>query len=220
MLKCNKCGVRVNGAPPYCPLCQGDLHGEPEPEKQIFPALGIGKDANAPIRWMVAILLTLAVAALAINAIFPQSGSWSPVAINLFLDIGICAYFVIKNRKNLVKMIFLEAILLSVLANVWDNYTGYTRWANTYAIPTVLSLAIVSTVLIARVQKLRISDYLFYFLFSGIVGIFTVRCMTTNELIVTYPTMICFALSILAIALTLLFEHRLIFGEIRRRLHL
>ena len=37
MLVCKKCGVEVFGDKRCCPLCQGELAGTPEPEREAFP---------------------------------------------------------------------------------------------------------------------------------------------------------------------------------------
>ena len=78
----------------------------------------------------------------------------------------------------------------------------------------------VSMSAIAKVMRLHFEDYLIYLLLFALFGIIPLVFFFMGLLRVAYPTLICVAVSIIALTALLVFEGRNIHLELKRRLHL
>ena len=219
-MKCKNCHVTVSCSLRSCPLCHGDLTGDPQPEENVFPNRSFADSKNPLLRLVATIALALLIVLFSIGRAFPDAQGWMSALFAGVLCLWLSLYFIIKNRRNLVKNILFQAIILCLILDSWDSYFGWTRWAVTYATPAILSVSIVSIWVIAKRQHLSLSDYILYLLFNCCIGIFSFSYITSTMLTVIYPNAICFVLSMLTIILTLLYERNQLFHEIRKRFHL
>jgi hypothetical protein len=225
MLYCRKCKVRVRGGPRRCPLCQGALAIDAEPGEDIFPAI---PPAQALPRSSFKRLITLiafgtivvASASAAVNISF-YSGVWW----FLFVVAGLGSLwlsFLVINRQwwDIPKNIFLQLMVLSILAMLWDFFNGFYKWSLNFVIPILFGSSMVALAVYAKARKLRVEDYVFFLGIISVISIFSLLLIIFHVVTVVYPAVICFALSIVSLAFLLLFEGKSLKEELRRRMHL
>ena len=221
MLYCKKCGVTVTGGLTRCPLCQGDLSGQPEPESEKFPVIGAMSQPLAGIVRLLGFLTVVAAAiSVGVNYAYQRNNWWS-----LFVLAGMgCAWLsfglIIKKRRNLPKTILWQVGLISVLSVLWDWATGFHRWSLDYVIPILNIAAIVGSVVVARVLRMHIEDYILYFILDCVLGLVPLVLLVTNQLRVLLPALLCIILSVVALAGLLIFEGTAMRAELYRRTRL
>jgi hypothetical protein len=231
MLYCHKCKVKVLGGPSRCPLCQGDLSGDAEPEQNIFPVIP-PLPASLKRRLLTFIAFgTIAVAAIsvAINIALPFGNSADansgPVWWSLFVIAGLTSlwlsFLVINNQWwNIPKIIFLQLFVISILVLLWDFFTGFRKWSLDFVIPILFSCSMIALAVFANVRKLKVQDYIMFLGSISVISIFSLLLIIFHVVTIIYPAMICFTLSIISLAFLWLFEGKSLGEELRRRMHL
>lgn len=221
MLYCDRCAVKVAGKRSRCPLCGMPLsaHGEPAPE--VFPSLAARQEKrNFILKLVIFISIAGAVICSAVNFLLPQTGVWAP-----FVIIGVVCMWVdvalsIRKLGNIYKSILWQAVILAVLAVIWDLITHWRGWSADFAIPILFSAALVSMSVIAQIQRLHVEDYLVYLLIDLMFGIIPIILLLTGLVTIALPTIICVALSLIYLAALFVFDGKNILLEIRKRMHI
>ncbi|MBC8545891.1 hypothetical protein H8711_02915 [Clostridiaceae bacterium NSJ-31] len=221
MLYCKKCKLSVTGAPRRCPLCQGDLTGVPEPDAAVFPTV---PPAAHPHRRLIHLIqfvtAAVAVVCVTINLCLPSGGWWSLFVLAGIASLWLSFALLMKKRGNLPKTILWQVTLISVLAVVWDWFTGFHGWSIDYVIPILCTCAMAAMGTIARIRKLRIGDYIIYLVLDSFLGILPLVLILTGAVHVIYPSAICVGASLLSLSALFIFEGKAMRAELLRRLHL
>ncbi|QAT50344.1 hypothetical protein EQM14_11545 [Caproiciproducens sp. NJN-50] len=221
MLYCKNCRVRLPGSYRRCPLCQGDLSGEADENGNVFPTIPLHTDAeHALMVWLSFCSIAAAAVCTAVNLVLPSGGWWFLFVIGGIGSFWISLILVLKKRKNIPKTILWQVGVLSILAYVWDRFTGFQGWSLNYVLPILCTSAMVAMSVIARARKLDIQSYIFYLIIDCVFGILSFILLVMGKVAVMIPSAICFASTIIFLAALLLFEGKALFAEIQRRFHL
>lgn len=222
MRRCEHCGVDVRGGARRCPLCQSVLAEKPEDGENIFPR----EQASGTVlsrrffAWLGFGTVCSGVVCVAINMILPANGWWSLFVLaglaSLWADLGM----IVKKRKNTPKNILWQVALISVIALIWDHFTGAHGWSLDYVLPLLCICAMVSMWVLAKIRRLQIQDYILYLIMVCILGLVSFILVITGTVNVVIPSAICFASSIIFLTALIIFEGKALWAEIQRRLHL
>lgn len=198
--------VRANDIP--CQVEENDFPGVREQEK------GIGKKIFETFTFAcIAIAVVCAMVDFMINKRF----DWS-----LFVAAGcLCTWFLVSvayvKRRNLLKNAMWQLLLVTVIAVLWDVFTGWRGWSVDYVLP-LLSLAVLLAIPVAaKVQRLETAEYLFYFLQACAFGWIPMILVFAGVVKDTYPSVICTGASLLTVAWLLIFRRRDMFREIQKK---
>lgn len=161
MQYCPKCKVHIHGKKTCCPLCQGNLTGEPE--ENVFPVLQ--KKSMTGVSWLKVCAFLLVIFEISLGTLYYLSGqgrAWIPVvgagAALGYLDLRIAMYF----RNNILKMFTVQCYIGMLTAWTVDRMTGWHAWSVTWMIPlTFIGLGIL-TIIIAHVMHMHLVDYVIY----------------------------------------------------------
>ena len=194
MLRCPSCGVTVAGNKTSCPLCGGPLTGTPDPDSEIFPRIPKPRFTNQFI------LRLLGLIALA--------GLWAAAAIGISL------------RRDLMKNIAWQMLLIPTLSILWDWGTGWRGWSIDYVLPCVSGAALITMCLLARLLRLPLPSFASRLLLACLLGLVPAVLLACGALRVVIPSLICSALSIVALCALALFFGPMLRAELHRRLHL
>lgn len=221
MYYCEKCGVRVTGAPPCCPLCQGPLTGKADGSGDVYPDIPFeARPRQLLLRLLVLASVAAAVACLAVLLCLPGHGAAALSGMaglaSGWLTVGIA----VKKRGKPLKAVFWQVCLLSLLALAWDYGTGWRGWSVNYALPVLYTCTMAAMAVIARLLHLLPSDYLLYLVLNILLGLAPLVLLLRGAVHVAYPTVICAAVSVIFLAVLVLFEGPALKGELLRRLHL
>ena len=221
MLYCQNCKIHLSGQYMRCPLCKGDLSGEPDQAENIFPPVVPRKEMNHTLlTWLAFGSVAAAAVCIAINLILPTGGWWFLFVVFGIISFWISLALVLKKRTNIPKTVLWQVGILSLLAYIWDRFTGFRGWSLNFVLPILCTSAMVAMSVIARVQKLKIENYIFYLVIDCVFGILSFTLLVTGRTTEVIPSAICFASTIIFLAALLIFQGKTLLAEIQRRFHL
>ena len=221
MLTCRNCKIRLPGKYRRCPLCQGDLEGKPEETGNVFPVISDHSNAyHALLMWLAFGSVAAATVCMTVNLILPSGGWWSLFVVCGIVSFWISLALVLKKRRNVPKTILWQVCVLTLLAYLWDQFTGFKGWSLNYVLPILCTSAMVAMSVIAKVRKLDIQNYILYLIIDCIFGILSFTLLIIGRTTVVIPSAICFATTIIFLAALLFFEGKALSAEIQRRFHL
>jgi len=220
MRYCEKCGVQVMGTLRSCPLCQGPLSGDPEPEGDVYPNIPLSRRLNALPRLL---LLTAAAAAAACGAVLLCAPQYSWLALSILAGLGsgcLTVGIAVKKRKKPFNAVFWQICVLSLLAAAWDYGTGFKGWSLDFVLPILYACTMLAMAVAARLLRLQAQDYLVYLMMDILLGLLPLIFLLCGMLRAAYPAAVCIAVSLVLLAALVLFEGPALKDELRRRLHL
>ncbi|MEI3508557.1 MAG: DUF6320 domain-containing protein [Bacilli bacterium] len=124
-----------------------------------------------------------------------------------------------NRHRNVPKTILWQVVVISILSLLWDYFTGRHGWSITYVIPIICLVGSIDMAIIVKVMKIYITEYIFYFLLTIILGLIPVIFCLTGIVNVYYPSVICFFLNLIALMTMFVFAGDLVIEELKRRLH-
>jgi len=178
-----------------------------KPHQLLFRLLALGTVAAAV--GCVAVLLCLPghhVAAL--SGLAGLASGW--------LTLGLA----FKKRGRPLKAVFWQVCAASVLVPAWDYGTGWRGWSLDYVLPILYTCTMLAMAVIAGLLRLRAADCLVYLVLNILLGLAPLVLLLCGVLRVAYPAVVCAAVSVVFLAVLILFEGPALKGELIRRLHL
>lgn len=216
---CKSCKVQLRGMPDKCPLCNDIIDNRKSEGFSPFPHIPYPQPHIGLLVFVAFLTVAAAVICVSINLAIPASGWWSLFVIAGVGSLWALFIFILKKRNNLPKTILWQVALISLLAFIWDKFTGYHGWSLNYVLPIMCSGALIAMMVVARIRKLHIQDYLLYLVLDCIFGLITLVLLLTGVVSVPVPSAICFGLSVLYLIGILFFNGKALWAEIQRRLH-
>lgn len=218
---CVKCKTSITGNLQRCPLCQNDLIDNNTNKDNIFPTISPPKH---PYRKYIKLIGFLTIVAggisIIINLCVPTINWWSLFVLAGIASLWLSFAVIIKKRNNIPKNILWEVLVVSIIAIVWDLFTGFNKWSIDYVLPILCSCAMIAMAVTAKIKKLHIEDYIIYLIIDSIFGIVPLILILCGALTVIYPSAVCVVGSIVSLSALLIFEGTALKAEIIRRMHL
>ena len=166
--------------------------------------------------------LCLAVAVICgmINIMTEGTLNWS-----WFAGAGcVCAWLVVmvaySKRRNILKNEIWQLLLISVIAILWDRFTGWRGWSVDFILPFGVLSVQFSVPVIARVNRLKREEYLFYLVQACIAGLIPMILAWTGVVKFVYPSVICAGISILTLAALFIFCKKDTLREFHKKLRM
>lgn len=166
--------------------------------------------------------LCLAVAVICgmINIMTAGTLNWS-----WFAGAGcVCAWLVVmvaySKRRNILKNEIWQLLLISVIAILWDRFTGWRGWSVDFILPFGVLSVQFSVPMIARVNRLKREEYLFYLVQACIAGLIPMILAWTGVVKFVYPSVICAGISILTLAALFIFCKKDTLREFHKKLRM
>ena len=219
---CPKCKLNIGGEREVCPLCQSSLEIDSNKVDEIFPDI---KPVSKKKRFFVLKLLLLIsafviIACSTINFILASTGHWA-----LYVISGIaCAWFIstiiLLQRKNVLKTIFSQTVVIIVLTIIWDWATGKHGWAVDFVIPISVFLATISIAVLSKALKIQVEDYSVYLCNLVLLNCLLILAVALDKVSIRVPTVISIGVNFLIIAIFVVFEGKKILSDLKRRLHI
>lgn len=218
MMYCRKCKVQIHGSKSCCPLCNGEITGEPD--NDIFPNVKQEKfNRNLAIRLLSFIAIVIIVLAFTINLIFFNGVWWALIITAATGCLWISASTAIIQRKHVFMAITWQLIFITGALVLWDLCIGWKRWSLDYVIPCACIISMLSMVIISKIVRVSPEEHLFYLVLDAVYGIVPVVFIFTGCLNTIYPSAVCVCSSIISIAAIILFEGKKIKEQIIKRFH-
>ena len=166
--------------------------------------------------------LCLAVAVICgmINIMTAGTLNWS-----WFAGAGcVCAWLVVmvaySKRRNILKNEIWQLLLISVIAILWDRFTGWRGWSVDFILPFGVLSVQFSVPVIARVNRLKREEYLFYLVQACIAGLIPMILAWTGVVKFVYRSVICAGISILTLAALFIFCKKDTLREFHKKLRM
>ena len=135
-----------------------------------------------------------------------------------------CAWLVVmvaySKRRNILKNEIWQLLLISVIAILWDRFTGWRGWSVDFILPFGVLAVQFSVPVIARVNRLKREEYLFYLVQACIAGLIPMILAWTGVVKFVYPSVICAGISILTLAALFIFCKKDTLREFHKKLRM
>lgn len=221
MSYCTKCKVNIGGKSEVCPLCQSPLDIDNNSD-DIFPDIKpvLKKKRFVALKILLLISAIIVISSSTVNAILASTGYWA-----LYVVSGVaCAWFIstiiLLQRKNVLKTIFSQAVVIIVLTLIWDWATGMHGWAVDFVIPITVFLATISIAVLSEAMRIPIEDYSVYLCNLTLLNFLLIIFLLLDIVVIRVPTTISIGMNFLIIAVFVIFEGKKILGDLKRRLHI
>ena len=193
--------------------------------KNDFP--GCGEQQRLERKENQRIVQTFSFLCLAVAVICGMINIMTAGALNWswFAGAGcVCAWLVVmvaySKRRNILKNEIWQLLLISVIAILWDRFTGWRGWSVDFILPFGVLSVQFSVPVIARVNRLKREEYLFYLVQACIAGLIPMILAWTGVAKFVYPSVICAGISILTLAALFIFCKKDTLREFHKKLRM
>lgn len=221
MQYCKRCRVMIENPSERCPLCQGELDGEPEKDGQLFPDLTRERSMkDLGFRIFTFFCAALIIVGLAVNFIIPSRVFWAGFEAAAVVCMWILTAVAFVKRRNLLKNTLWQMVLLCGISLFWDFLTGYRGWSLEYAIPIVILVVFPVLTVIIKLMKLQVSYYMIYYIMACIAGILQMIFLVAGLVKMRIPSVLCGAVSALVLTGLLIFQWKNFWEEVKKKMHM
>lgn len=193
--------------------------------KNDFP--GCGEQQRLERKENQRIVQTFSFLCLAVAVICGMINIMTAGTLNWFWFAGagcVCAWLVVmvaySKRRNILKNEIWQLLLISVIAILWDRFTGWRGWSVDFILPFGVLSVQFSVPVIARVNRLKREEYLFYLVQACIAGLIPMILVWTGVVKFVYPSVICAGISILTLAALFIFCKKDTLREFHKKLRM
>ena len=188
-------------------------------ERNDFP--GCGSEYSQESRKLVQVFTFLCVAVAVIcgmiNYMTLDTLNWF-----WFAAAGcLCAWLVVMvaytKRRNILKNEMWQLLIITVIAVLWDVFTGWRGWSVDFVLPFGAMAVLGSVPVIAKVSRLETEEYLFYLIQAAIAGCIPIILVWTGIVRFRYPSVICSGISFLVLAGLFIFQKKNTVKEFRKK---
>lgn len=166
------------------------------------------------------LLFALTIVMIGTNSIFSPHIHWTTYTILGCLCMWIITIICYFKRRNLMKNTLWQQLLVTIICIIWDFATGWSGWSLSFAFPIVNMIALLSLFIIAIIQRLKIRDYLIYYMVSSIFGIIPYILVLTDAISFKVLSVICSCICLLIIIGLFIFRWKDVKQEIQKKFHM
>lgn len=170
-------------------------------------------------QWFSFVSICAVVVAVMINAIFTPGLYWSVFAAGGALSMWIALAVGFFKRHNLLKNGVWQMFLIPAVCIAWDAYTGWHGWSVDYVLPGVCLVIQLSMMIITKVQKLSIPEYMIYHIIAGVFGLLPALLLVLGVSHFVLLSVLCSGISFLFLTSLIIFKGKDMFVELYKKLH-
>lgn len=190
-----------------------------EEEKNEFPGYKREeKETGKKIFQIFSFLcIVIAVSSCMLNYILNKKISYAG-----FITAGcFCTWLVVtvgyKKRRNLLKNSMWQLVIVSIIAILWDYWTGFRGWSVDLLIPLASMVVLCSVPVIAKIRHLEQEEYLFYFVQISVYGLIPFLLLLFGIVKLPYPSVICSGISFLSLIWIVIFRGKELIQEVHKK---
>ncbi|MCQ5129391.1 DUF6320 domain-containing protein [Butyricicoccus faecihominis] len=221
MQHCPYCKVNVAGHKTCCPLCGGQLAGEPEPDTEIFPDLPRRRlSGNFVLRVLALIAIVVSAISVLVNMAVSTRVWWSAFVAVGAACVWVAAAIGVQYRRDIMQNIMWQMFLIPGLSILWDLWTGWRGWSIDFVLPCVCMAALLTMLVLATALRLPVRTFAGGFSAACALGLVPFILVACGKVNIRLPSFLCAGLSIVLLAALFLFQWQTIKAELARRFHL
>ncbi|MBQ5534549.1 MAG: hypothetical protein IIU07_04530 [Lachnospiraceae bacterium] len=212
---CPKCKIVIRGEKQCCPLCQGKITGVPDgattfesASYSAFPVIDFKVSSFTFIKIVTFLFLVLEISFAAVGWILGRDHPWVGLVMLGILVGWIDVLAAMYVRGNLLKLITVEAYV-AMAVNIYVDYMTHMHgWSLAWVTPfTLLGLGVI-TLVIARIRKLRPSEYVTYIVVNTAAALLQLIPIRSGLNPVPIPAVIIIACHLILMAAVIVFRSR------------
>ena len=178
------------------------------------------KENKKVLQGFTFLCLAVAVICAMINYITCEKINWA-----WFAAAGcICCWLIVivayNKRRNLLKNEMWQLFLITVLAVLWDYFTGWRGWSLDFLFPFGVLAVLGSIPVLTKINRLEREEYLFYLIQAGMAGLIPIVFIWTGLVKFRYPSVICAGISFLVLAGLFIFQKKEMLREFHKKLRM
>lgn len=209
MQYCRKCKVKIRGRKECCPLCQGQLQEMEGDENPAFPTLEKRKISNITfLKVCTFLFVALEIIFGTINIMTQGKYSFiGPVMLGIlvaWIDVIATMYL----RNNLIKVLTFEVLVAIVVDYYVDVKTNFHGWSIQWMIPMTLIGLAIATIVIAKVQKLRLDEYILYLVLDFVIALFQIIFIRNGMNTLPWPAVVSIMFYMILLSALVIFRFR------------
>lgn len=226
MKKCHKCHIEVMGSITRCPLCQNELEKSQtieDEQEDLYPKkIERPKDDDILVIKIIGfIVFIISLLSIFFNIISPYQGAWSLIVTLIAGTIWLSIVIGIKNHKSILKCLWQQMIVITIVAMLIDFLIGKQGWSLTFVLPIVFTSAMIIMFILSKLLRLEVGDYMIYLLLDALFGLIPILVLLSPfQMMIRLPSYICILTSIISVFGLVLFEGKAILNELKRRLYI
>ena len=136
----------------------------------------------------------------------------------------VCAWLVVMvayfKRRNILKNEMWQLLIVTVIAILWDVFTGWRGWSVDFVFPVGVLAVLISVPVIAKISRLAREEYLFYLIQACLAGLVSIILICTGLVTFRYPSVICAGISFLTLAGLFIFRQKEMLREFHKKLRM
>lgn len=184
----------------------------PEKKKPVYEGLKF-------FQWFSFACIAAACICLMTNIIFTPNSNWSVFVIGGALSMwGTLAVGFFK-RHNLLKNGIWQMLVLPIVCIIWDLCTGWHAWSIDYVLPGIYLTVQASIVIITKLQKLPVEEYMIYHILAGLLGLLPIVLVLFHVSHFYWLCVLCSGISFMWLMGLLIFRKKDLFTELYKKLH-
>lgn len=223
MNRCKQCSIRVADDAVVCPLCNSvlELDGTGKREGAMYPDIAMHtRIYKKLVRIFTACALLIEILLVVINVLTFSGVWWSVICAAAFLYLLLTLKFSVSNYNHgHILKIAVQAIGIVLFSFLIDHIIGYRGWSLNFAMPLVIILVDIATVILMIVNNVNWQAYLLLQLamiaFSALGIVFCLTAVVSKPLL----TLISAGASLVLFLGTLLIGDKKATNELIRRFH-
>lgn len=161
MQYCKKCRIEIRGNKICCPLCRGELSGDPTDPVTAGRPAPRAKHLSI-IKLTTFLFALLEIAMLALHTVTRFQLAWVYVVmaagVIVWLDVTIGIYY----RSNVIRTITTQVYIAMVISVVVDRVLGMSGWSVTWVVPSCFVGLVIVTLSVGRGLRMLLEDYILY----------------------------------------------------------
>lgn len=190
MQYCKKCKMSISGNKVCCPLCHGDIEGEPS--EAVFPKIKKPRFSEALSFKIVSFICIVLIIIFSTTYFLSEShAQWLIYTICGLFFLWINISMGILYRNSVIKNITIQFYLFMLIIILFDIYTGFEKWSIQWVLPCYFVALIICTFITGWVLKLPFEDFILYLIFDSILGMGQIIFVIFHINKFIYPSIIC-----------------------------
>ena len=224
-MHCKYCNVDIETNTKICPICHEKLEDYDENLPKAYPDKIKRKHKHKHFTlsniYLLASLIIFLIA-VTINYVIDSSILWCYILGGVLLYGMILIENTVLSNYSIGAKVFVQTISISllILLSAWVTDTYSNKWAYNYAMPVVhmVSVIVLGILVACFIEKDR-NNLVSLIMFSAL-GIIPLILKITNVLDVLWPSLLDAILSVGVILAAIIFGHKEIKNEFRRKFHI
>lgn len=191
-------------------------------EENDFPGKPVeqGKTAKRIFSTFSFLCIAVAIICAIVNYGISQRFDWS-----IFVVAGcLCAWLLVavayRKRRNILKNEMWQLFLITIIALLWDHFTGWHGWSVDFVLPIATLTIFTSIAMISWLRNLAIEEYLVYLVQAVLFGLIPIILLVTGIVSIWLPSLICGGVSVLSLAGLLIFRRKDMLRESHKKLRM